>query len=151
MKVQILLCDTRKWKPLSWLIKLVQRTPYSHYAIGFTSHTGEYMVLHATSKNTALFGSYRLLSHYNIVEEYTIDIAFSYNDFCSWYELLLGTAYGYMQLFGILLNNKKLGRGIICNELVLRLLRRFTSYEDSDIDTKDLNDTLKVVKRYSER
>jgi len=109
------------------------------------------MVLHATSKNTALFGSYRLLSHYNIVEEYTIDIAFSYNDFCSWYELLLGATYGYMQFVGILLNNKKLGRGIICNELVLRLLRRFTSYEDSDIDTKDLNDTLKVVKRYSER
>ena len=151
MKVQILQCKTKKWMPVSWLIRVFQKTPYSHYAIGYTSHTGAYMVLDATSKNTAIRSSKIFLSHYKIVNEYTIDLHVKYEFFCKWYEQLLGTGYGYMQLLGILLKNKRLGEGIICNELVLRLINRFTKYSDNDIDIRDLNYTDKVVRELAEK
>lgn len=136
--------------PLSWLIKLVQGTSYSHYAIGYTSHTGEYIVLDATSKNTAIKTSKRFLSTYNIINEYTVTLQTDYDTFSLWYEKLLGTPYGVAQLLGVIIKSSRLGKGIICNELVLRLLHRFTQTHIYDIDTKDLNDTDKILRGISD-
>ena len=147
MKVQILQCSHNGFAPLAWLIKLFQRTNYSHYAIGFTSSTGEYLILDATSKNVALRSSVHFLKHYEIMEETTIRIEYPVEDFMAWYEPLLGERYGYLQLIGIVLKTRKLGEGIICNELVLRFLRRFFGLWDDYIDTRDLNYTSWVVEQ----
>ena len=125
----------------------MQRTKYSHYAIGFTSITGEYLVLDATSKNVAIRSSEHFLKHYKIINEITLSIEYPIEDFMAWYEPLLGERYGYLQLLGVILKTRKLREGIICNELVLRLLRRFYGLWDDYIDVRDLNYTDWVVKQ----
>ncbi len=148
MKVQIFKCDNKHWTIVGSIIKLFQRTNYSHYAIGFQSHTGEFLVLDATSKNVATRHVHYYLEHYKIIDTYTVDIAFSYDDFCQWYEQLLGESYGFLQLIGILIRSKSLGKGIVCNELVLRMLRRFTTFEDDNLDIRDLNYTSQIIDKY---
>ena len=148
MKVQILKVRHKGFVPMSWLIRLIQRTNYSHYAIGFVSETGNYLILDATSKNVALREATRFFEIYSKVEEATIDIGYQRKDLMSWYEPLLGEHYGYLQLIGILIKDKRLGRGIVCNELVLRFLRRFTAYNDSYLDIRDLNYTSQIIDTY---
>lgn len=145
MKFQILKCDNVDFKIVGWLIKKIQKTNCSHYAIGFTSHTGEYMILDSTSKNVALRSTKHFKNHYKIISQDTMEINYSYEDFSTWYEPLLGESYGYIQLLGILIKNKSMNTGIVCNELVLRLLKRFTSYTVKNIDILDLNDTSRIV------
>ena len=149
MKIQILQCDNKKWTLVGSLIKLFQGTDYSHYGIGYTSHTGEYIVLDATSKNVSIQTFVTYSKHYEVKREYTIELLCNYEEFSLWYEKLIGVRYGYMQLVDILFHTRYFGAGIICNELVLRLFRRFTQYEDNAIDTRDLNYTEEIVKGLS--
>ena len=148
MKVQVLRVRHKGFAPIAWIIRLIQRTKYSHYALGFVSRNGNYMILDATSKNVAIRDAVHFFKIYDKYEEDTIDIGFPLKEFESWYENLLGERYGYLQLLGILIKNKRLGRGIVCNELVLRFLRRFTTYNDSYLDIRDLNYTYEIVKKY---
>lgn len=148
MKVQVLKCINRGFAPVGKLIQLQQGTNFSHFAIGFQSMTGEYLVVDATSKNVAIRHVHHFLKQYEVVETSTIDLVFSYEDFFSWLEPLLGEKYGFKQLIGILIKSKRLGGGVICNELVLRMLMRFTKYVDTDIDIRDLNYTSQIVDTY---
>jgi len=148
MELHILKCARPK-SVIGWLIEKHEKTNYSHYAIGFTSNTGRYMILDATSKNVALKDSIHYLSHYKVVETQHISIGYPLEDFRDWYEPILGESYGYMQLFGIMFKNKSLGKGIVCNELVLRLLKRFTNKNVTDMDIRGFKYTDKLLDEVS--
>jgi len=151
MKVQILQCRHKGFAPIAWLIRLYEWTDYSHYAIGYTSEAGNYLVLDATGRNVAIRSSDIFLKHYDIVNEYTVTMNYKLVDFERWFEPHLGQSYGYMQLFGIMLRDRRLGRGWICNELVLRFIDRFFGLKNrKDIDIMGLNDTDHIVKRIAD-
>ena len=144
MKVKVFLCSPRSGRILSSIIKRIQKTDYSHYAIGFESHTGHQMVLDATSKNVATRMDEIFLKTHKIVRTYNLDLPCDYDVFSSWYEAKLGIKYGYFQLIGVLVKDKKLGKGMICCELVLRMMKDLMGVPITDIDIRDLNYTEEI-------
>ena len=154
MNVIILEVQPKSWfTPLSYLIRAYhsvfgngKMSDGSHFAICFSSSsTGNSMVLDATHNSVRMTNIYSFLEKYDVVRQTDVNIQFHYNDFASWYESVLGEPYGYLQYIGIIAKLRWLGNGIICNELVLKFLHRFTAYTDDYIDIRDLNYTRKVV------
>ena len=151
--VSILECIPTKWfRPVSVLIRLYHKvfgngkmSDGSHFAIAFVSFTGEHMVLDASSKTVRLVNATDFLGRYRVVRTTLVEVSYELIDIVSWYEKLLGESYGYMQYLGIMTKNVALGSGIICNELVLRFLNRFTTHITEQIDIKDLNKTREIL------
>lgn len=148
MKVQIIQCRHKGFAPLGWLIRVIQRSKYSHYALGFISLAGINTVADATSKDLAPKPFMRFLHKYFIVNTYTLDVTAKREDVIRWIESYYGTPYAVLQLFGIKLKIKKWGYGeakMTCNEFILRFLNRFSSANIKNIDILDLNQTEKEI------
>jgi hypothetical protein len=144
MELEIIQCTPRGFKPLAWLIRLIQGTNYSHYVFKFTSVCGVRLVIDATSKNIAFRNANFFEKNYVTKKTYPIHMDFSLNTVQKWFELYSGTPYAYMSLFGIILDIRGVGKGdkaMTCNELVLRFLNRFFSANIRDIDLQDLKQT----------
>ena len=145
MKVRIHQCRHKGWfVPLSWLIRLVQKTKYSHYAIEFNSLAGNTMIVDATHCTVKSQTLQRFVEHYKIIKTFEVEVQYPRDMVCRWFEHYYGTPYATAQLVGIVIKNKKLGwadKKMTCNELILRFLNRFTNAMITGVDTLDLNQT----------
>lgn len=148
MIVTVIQCKPKGFKPLSWLIRLVQWTNYSHYAIELNDEDGYAFFVHSTSNNMAPIAPEFFFSHYEVTKEFEIGVSYPENVVRRWLSSMYGTPYAVLQILGIKLRIKRLGFGadkMICNELILRFLNRFSGANIKDIDILDLNQTEKQL------
>lgn len=154
MKINIVTCRPKDhpFPILSWAIRFFQKTDYSHFAIQFGN-----MVLDATGKDVRLSNSIEFYTRYKVSNKYEIEIDSDYESFSSWCSLFLNRSYGYFQIIGLLLmimglfKKNPFGRGIerlICNELVILLLKDFKDLKVEDSDDFDLVQTETIVKEF---
>lgn len=149
-----------KWPIVSWLIRLIQGTKFSHsYLKLYLEKYGRWIIIDATSKGvrfrnvTEFYTENREREAYLIyTSEEKIDALFD------WGLNRLGEHYSYKEVFGNLIQaifkffGKKIknpfgqgGKVLRCNELVLLALKEVFEIEIGlDIDSADLND-LKAI------
>lgn len=123
----------RKFLPLfSWLVRLVERTPYSHVRITWTSSSGEPLIYEASGASVRLIGRYASKSHeVEVLESYTFNLdATQYKRLIGLFRFA-GVRYGTLQIIGIALarwlklSKNPLSKGSkqqVCSELVAYFL-----------------------------
>lgn len=160
MFVQILMVKPKKhpFPILSWLIRLIQRTAYSHMAISYIID-GQEMTLDSTSKGVREMLARRFLQSYTITNVYRVNLDVSPKLFKRWVNSHKGKSYSPWQVFGLLLMQLKLrdtnpfghdANRLTCNELVLLMLSKFTNVFIIDSDDYDLKATEEYVRELSE-
>lgn len=125
----------------SWLIRLYQKTKYSHTYIRIETRTFD-LILDATSRGVSLKNYKDFTKNNNIIEEKILDQQFlNEDDFASIVIPLLGKKYGYITILGILLKNfgiKGIGKdgnkSFICSELVARVLEKYIGIDTGTFD-----------------
>lgn len=152
MEVKILQCTpiNHPFPILSWAIRFIQRTDYSHYAIQYNS-----WVLDATSKGVQYVPDYEYFNHYKTVNSFDVELNTTFINFYEWICKYIDTKYGFFQIIGLLLKILKLtkvnpfgrdDKAIICNELVLLMLKDLRGLELGDSDNYDLVETEKIIR-----
>ena len=147
------------WKTawFSWLIRMVEGTPYSHVRLRFKKRSGLEMVYEASGTSVKFIGPLALAEKPTKVLhsfEYTI----TQNEFSKMIDLCVYNAdldYGYTQLLGILLvrvfglSKNPLSQGRksqVCSEIVGRFLQEILGIgHNLDLDVagpKDIFETL---------
>lgn len=152
MKVAVL--KTRPIKPsfISWAIRKVQGTNYSHYAIDVNGS-----VIDATRKDVRPQSYEDFFKHNKVVEITLLEIDADFETVIyPWMISVSNRGYGFLQILGILL--KQFGwikfnpfgadsKRLICNELVLLFLQKFCKVVlEKDIDQYDLVMTGEILK-----
>lgn len=124
---------------------------YSHYAIQFSDDA----YVDATFFGTRITGEKYFLEHNKVVKTFTFFIPCTEKEFFDWMKPHLGKGYGFKQLIGLagiilkVIKNNPWGKGrgrLICNELVLLLLKDFCGAPVGDTDNYDLLATEKVLR-----
>jgi len=149
MLIRIIQCYHKGFAPLSRLIRLHQKTDYSHYALCYQSITGNYVFVDATSKNVSPYSPENFLKKYTVVNVIHLDLGIDEIESLSLLENFYGTPYSVFQLLNVLFSTKRWRNALnamTCNELVLRYLNHFTDKNIQDIDSLDLNDTERIIK-----
>lgn len=151
MEVAIHQCYPKaKFIPIAFLIKCLQGTNYSHYAISYESHTGHLKFLDSTSMSVRSRLAEYFAKDYMILKTYGVVLDCTPSQFYEWIESYEGKDYSVRQVFGLLLklvgfiSKNPWGKGasrIICNELIILLLRDFKGVPVRDTDDYDLNET----------
>ena len=137
------------------LIKLFQKTNYSHYAMSYISETGKTIFLEST-----FLGGVRRIREDKFLEKNEIKKTFVVNkkieriSFIVFTQAYEGNSYGKFQIIGLLaklfniVKFNPFGKGakrIICNELVILFLNWFNFTTIKRTDSLDLNDTQKII------
>ena len=128
---------------LSWLIRLIEKTPYSHVRLKWTNTTGRELIYEASGTNVRFIGP--LAQEQNkaiVVKEYCIlltneeyrDLIDTCIDFANLrYSKLQLVGIGLSKLFNLNINPFKNGKKYqICTELVVRVLQRTKNYSISN-------------------
>lgn len=140
---------------ISWLIRLVQMTPYSHYSIGYNDGIDD-MTVDASSNGVRDMLRSTHFTKYHLVNTYKIKLNCQPKDFLKWLNKYKGKDYSALQNLGLLLKLIKLfksnpfGRDsnrLICTELVLLMLEKFKGIGLTDSDNYDLIDTEYILER----
>lgn len=145
--IKILKCYPKKFHLASWLIKLIEKTKFSHYAIKVDD-----MIIDITGKNDGIktHNKEEFYSNYNVIDIHSFDVSIRKDTVINWINKLDMVHYGYMQVFGLFLlrllpinvNIFRNGRkSMICNELVLRFCKRFLGVKTNKIDNLGLRET----------
>lgn len=139
---------------LSWLIRLFQRTTYSHNAIAVEGKT----VIDITSKGMGIRDILDFSCDYVATEDdIKIHIDSTPEEFMNWIKIYADRPYGFMQLVGLalkVLNVTKFNPfgkeddRLICSELIILLLARYKGLDVKDSDEYDLNRTWSIAKNY---
>ena len=155
MKIRIIQCTYGGKNPInkafSWLLRTVEKTEYSHYAIEVDG-----MVADATKSGVRNRSSYEFFMTEKMINMYTFDIDVTQEQYALWLNQYLGKPYGFLQLFSLLFRNLHIAmcdfgfgdKTIVCCELVLLLLRDLCKLKLGDLDNYDLpmtNDVLKSL------
>lgn len=130
---------------LSWLIRLIEWTRFSHVYVSFTTKSGHSLVLHASGFSVNLLNKQIFLNKNKIIKTYEFTLTTEQRKtFFKFMFQSLGLSYSFKQLFGILLArtfNLKyniLSQGNqsqVCSELVGYILRDVLNYRlDFNLD-----------------
>lgn len=145
----------KNFNPISWIIRAVGGTSYSHtYIRIYSASIDRFLVYHASKKDIHFSNWNTFQRHNEIIEEYPFPVTQEQKR-----EILqfcvdnIETPYGRLQLMGMGLvrivklwfdrtisNPLKDGtKSSICNELVGRILQKLGSdIKDSDLESQDL-------------
>ena len=156
MQIEILQTNSKVRFPIvATIIKLVQRTKYSHYMIrvnveGLTTYYD------STSAGVRKTNAEAFFKKHIVYRKFPVSKKISYIEFTNFFKEHEGKPYAFKQLIGLLLKSLRIvrhnpfGKGakrIICNELVLLLLKKFYDLKIHDTDCYDLNDTYEILKK----
>jgi len=152
MKVVIYQCNplNHPFPLFSWLIKYFQKTNYSHYAIRFDS-----VVMDATASSVRFQTDSKFKKKYSVINQYEIETDYDFKSLISWGMMHINKGYGFFQIIGLLMIILKLRKTnpfgedadrLICNELVMLLLRDIKGVKIKDSDLYDLNETNEILK-----
>jgi len=133
MKIELLFAKPKTWKPISWIIMLIERSRFSHCAIAYGDYDNK-LVAHSTGHKVNLQTIEIFTDHYKIVETVIVDI--KGKDFLRNIMKHMGKEYGYgtligiaiqrfLGLFGLKIKNP-FGDGddtFVCSELVIHMLQ----------------------------
>lgn len=123
---------------------------YSHYVMQFGD-----IVTDASPFGVRVNGSDYFHKNNKIVKTFEIYIPCTEKEFFDWVKPHLGKGYGFKQILGMagrltgLIKNNPWGKGagrIICNELVLLMLKDWCGAPVGNTDNYDLLDTEKVLR-----
>ncbi len=156
MKSYIAECDPKgNLLIFSKAIKLVQKLPFSHYALVLVDEHGLVKTVDASGRTLHQESLENFKEKYNIIRLYEVpETEKSHKEFREWLHPLEGQKYGYMQVVGLLLQSLKLTirnifsngtDNIICNEFILRYLRFQELIPESKFDSWDLVRTRKYL------
>ena len=144
-----------KFGPLAKLIMWIQKTDYSHYCMEYESESRNKMILDSTMHGVRESWSEIFFKSYKIIGTYEIKLLTNRRGLLHKVQRHQGKSYGFLQIMGLLLrmcfdisnpfggNDKRL----ICNELILVLLRDINGLTIDDSDNYDLNDTEIVLEQ----
>lgn len=136
-----------KWLPvLSWLVRFIERTPYSHVRLGWTSTSGEPLIYEASGSSVKLIGRYAATNYKVTIHEsyeFTLDTD-QYRQLIKLFRFA-AVRYGTLQILGIALSRllrrktNLFSRGPkqqVCSELVAYFLRDVIGmpFQDEDFD-----------------
>lgn len=147
---------TKKWMPLSWLIQKVQKTPYSHVYIKFTSDKYQRnLIYQASGLQVNFVGENVFDEKEQIIKECQLQVSEeTYTKMMTFAIDKAGYPYSIKQLFNIVIymvtgkaHTLSDGRsGYVCSELAGEMLKTILNVpitEDLDIITpKDIDDAL---------
>ena len=142
--IRVLLCKHKGFAPLSWLIRKIEETEYSHFAF---EEGG--LVTDATGKGIRSRPESEFLKDYDIVE--VIYLRYSNKSGQDWATKHRDKKYGYGQLLGIWWGVNWFRNGtkqMICTETVLRLINYLFRASIVGIDTMGLKEARENVLRY---
>jgi hypothetical protein len=146
--MKVLQCNYKSWfAPISWLIKKVQGTNYSHYAIEFDNY-----IMDAGSKGVCLHSKADFFKRYDVYKTFEFKPKKCEGIFVKYF---LHKPYGFLSLFGIFF--KSIGvthtnpfsdknETLICSELIVVALHYFFDVEIKKQDDYDLIKTEKLIK-----
>lgn len=148
MKIVFGFSRPQKELPLSILIQLVEKRPFSHAYVRLIDPTGLNVVFQASGLvvNLVSFANFQAVEV--IVEEYELDVTDDqYKELWTYIISKLGTSYSITQLFSILLN-KLTGLKIydngatkeVCSELAARTLTFLGKSVPGDLDYETPSD-----------
>ncbi len=129
----------------SWLIRLFQKTNYSHTAIGYFD-----MIADVPFTGFRRVKSNEFFKGYHIVGHKTREFDFNQKVFEDWLRTHSGKKYDYKQFLGLslkMLGLKKFNSigsdfdNLVCNELIVSFLVQFDKLIILDSDNWDLNMT----------
>lgn len=127
-KLTLFFTTSHKQGFVSWLIRLVQGTPFSHDALGLTiDDLGENIIYEANIGGVVCVEKENWLKSNKIV--YVKDYHFEeeeYKELQKYCIQQLGKPYGYQNLIAILLNKTNVNDGdnsFICSELAYKVLK----------------------------
>jgi len=147
----------KTFKPLSWAIRAIEGTEYSHVRLRFTKKSGINMVYEASGVDVNFRGPLALEEKpTEVVHSYKLDI--TPEQFSKMVDLCVYHAavnYGYIQLVGILLvrvlglvkNPLSQGRkSQVCSEVVGRFLQEILNIgHDLNLDTAGPREIQRVI------
>jgi len=158
MKIKIYQTYTKNKFPFNLfavLIKIFQKTNYSHYALSYESETGRTEFFESTfAGGVKRIREDKFHQHNELKKEFIIEIAAERKDFLVFVQAYEGNSYGAFQILGLaakilhIVKNNPLGKGakrIICNELIILFLNWFNLTAIKDTDKLDLNDTNEIL------
>lgn len=133
-----------KWKLLSWLIKILLRTSYSHVYLKFHSESLDRDIVYQASGLAVNFiGNHRFLDHHKVIREFKLNI--SPECHLSTLQFAVdkaGSPYSLRQLLGILIymlcGIKPKGEDqntYVCSELIGQIMQeKFNICVNKDLD-----------------
>lgn len=134
MPKQIIIGFSTTKNPLSGMIRVIEKIPYSHTYIKFySSKFKRDIVYHASKFGIQMLGSKRFGQHVKVIEEYTLEVSEdAYENMISYCIDFAGYPYAYLQLIGMLfvklfrLKKNPFGNGrtaLVCNEFAADVLK----------------------------
>lgn len=155
MKVKVHQCSPiyLKFPIASWLIKWIQKTNYSHYAIQFNS-----VIIDATGHDVLPHTPYSFFKRYRVEKTFILEVEdLNFEQAIYWALPYLKRKYGFLQVFGLMLmslgliKNNPWGKNsehLICNELIVLFISAYKDFQSDDSDNYDLNKTEKLLQKY---
>ena len=146
-----ILATTRRCNFISWAIRTIQGTAYSHFGIEVKG-----VVLESTGVGVHLTRLPDFRKHNQIIKVWELDLDIYPEVLYEWMASVIGTKYGYLQNFGYLLMALKIlkknpwGRNserIVCSEVVALFIKKFANVKIGDSDKYDLVETEKLIQR----
>jgi len=160
MKITIVLATTKNKFPMNLAsvgIRFFGKTDFSHYAIRIEDQaSGEVNYYDSTGGGARKRSPSIFLKYYRVNREYPVSKEISYIDYLEFWALHANKGYGFLQIVGLGLRLFKIikynpfGQGakrIICNELVILLLNYMGYTDIKDVDSLDLVDTERILKK----
>jgi len=136
------------FKPFSWIIRLVEWTPYSHvYIRSYSVGLDVDLIYQASGAQVNFMGLEMFRSHATIIDEFEVEISDEqYRSFMRWAIINSGADYSIKQILGIALfkmfnldrNPFKNGtKAWVCAELVEFVLMKFigVSIDEKELET----------------
>lgn len=149
MYITVGFSTTRKWRPLSWAIKFVEKTEYSHVYLKFRSDKlAREFIYQASDDNLNFMNMQMFLKKNIVVEEYIIPVSPEEKRAIMQYCIdTIGIPYGKVQLVGMGLVrlsriwfNRKIANPFkdgektqVCLELVGRALKILGAHVDEEM------------------
>ena len=159
MKTYIAECDPKgNLLVFSRAIKLVQKLPFSHYALILVDEYGLVKTIDASGRTLHQESLDNFKEKYNIIRLYEVpETEKTFKEFREWLHPIEGSKYGYLQVIGLfllsigLMTRNPFSNGIdniICNEFILRFLCFQGLIPESKFDSWDLVRTRKYLESH---
>ncbi len=150
----------RAWlKPMSWLIRLFQRTPYSHVRFCWISSTGIEVIYEASGSNVKFIGPLAAKENpITVIEEFSFELdQAEYRNLIKSCMTYAGISYSIPQIISIGLMQLGLCKNClardheyaqVCSELVIRVLKDLNINLELDPDTAGPKEVYKALEEW---
>lgn len=125
------------FKPFSWMIRIFNRTPYSHV---YCSHVSEKykqsLIYQASGVQVNFMSLQQFIKHSHIVAEFEFEVSEeAFNNYMSWAIQESGAPYSTVKLFEILTRRDLVSDDSqwVCSTLVAKICKDYLSHEDESL------------------